>query len=242
MTVRNALALLTILPTGRRPLPPMGSAGLLAFPVVGLLVGLVWAGAATLGMAWWPPLVAAAAVVVADAIVTGGLHLDGVADIGDVVGSRRRGPAALEIARDPSVGALGVVALVGALVLRFALVAAVLTSGGGAWALVAVPVAGRAAMLHVLRRCGPDELSLAHPLAAVTTAPVLGTALVATAAALALTGEGPVRIVLAIVVVVTLVEAGTWWWRRRIGRASGDLVGALGVGAELVILFGLTAG
>jgi adenosylcobinamide-GDP ribazoletransferase len=239
--MRNALALLTILPTGRRPLPAMGSAGLLAFPVVGLLVGLAWAGAGAVGMVWWGPLVAAAAVVAVDAIVTGGLHLDGVADVGDVVGSRRRGPAALEVARDPSVGALGVVTLVGVLVLRFALVAAVLT-GGGAWALVAVPVTGRAAMLHALRRCGAHQDSLAHPLAAAATAPVLATGLVAATVALILTGVGPWRIAAAGAAGVALVECGTWWWRCRIGPASGDLVGALGVSAELVTLLALTAG
>lgn len=241
MTMRNALALLTILPTGRRPLPAMGSASLVAFPVVGLLVGLGWAGVAAAGARWWDPLVAAAAVVVADAIMTGGLHLDGVADVGDVVGSRRRGPAALEVARDPSVGALGVVVLVSVLLLRFALVAAVVTAGGP-WALVAVPVAGRAAMLHALRRCGTDQGSLAHPLAAATTGPVLVAGLVAAAGALALTGAGPWRVAAAVLLGVALVESGTWWWRHRIGPASGDLVGALGVGTELVVLLVLTAG
>jgi adenosylcobinamide-GDP ribazoletransferase len=239
--VRNALALLTILPTGHRPLPAMGPAGLLAFPVVGLLVGLLWVATAVAGLAWWSPLVAAALVIVVDAIVTGGFHLDGVADVGDVVGSRRRGPAALEIARDPSVGAIGAVTLTCVLVLRFALLTLAVTEGG-AWALLAVPVAGRAAMLHALRRCGPDERSLAHPLATATTAPVLVTALVATLAALTVTGVAPGRTALAVAAAITLVEGGTWWWRHRIGSASGDLVGALGVSAELIVLLALTAG
>lgn len=239
--MRSALALLTILPTGRRPLPAMGSASLVAFPVVGLLVGLSWAAVAATGLLWWGPLVVAAAVVVADALVTGGLHLDGVADVGDVVGSRRRGPTALEIARDPSVGALGVVALVSVLLLRFVLVASLLAVGGP-WALVAVPVAGRAAMLHALRRCGTDERSLAGPLAGAATAPVLATGLAAAIAASVVTGAAAWRIVAVVVLGVGLVEGGTWWWRHRIGPASGDLVGALGLGTELVVLLVLTAG
>jgi adenosylcobinamide-GDP ribazoletransferase len=239
--MRHALALLTVLPAGRCPLRATGTASLLGFPAVGLLLGLLWVAAAFAGLVWWSPLVAAALVVAVDAIVTGGLHLDGVADVGDVVGSRRRGAAALEVARDPNVGALGAVALACVLLLRFSLLTLLIT-GGGVWALLAVPVAGRAAMLHALRRCGPDERSLAHPLVAAATGPVLTTAFVGALTALVLTGPGPVRSGLAVLLVIALVEGGTRWWRHRIGQASGDLLGALGVGAELAVLLTLTAG
>jgi adenosylcobinamide-GDP ribazoletransferase len=239
--VRNALALLTILPSGRRRLPPISSAGLLAFPLVGALVGLLWCAAAAVGMAWWSPAAAASAVIVVDAVMTGGLHYDGVADVGDVVGSRRRGPAALEVARDPRVGALGVLALAVTLLLRVALLATLLVDEG-VWTLFAVPVAGRAAMLHALHRCAPDPNSVTAPLAAGTTprVPVLG--LLMAIAALIVVGITPVRTAAAVAVVVGLVEGGSWCWRRRVGRASGDLVGALGVGGELAVLLVLTAG
>lgn len=239
--MRNALALLTVLPTGRRPLPAMGSADLLAFPLVGLLVGLVWAGAAAAGTVWWGPLVAAAAVLIADAIVTGGLHLDGVADVGDTVGSRRRGPAALEIARDPRVGALGVVVLACTLLLRFALVAT-LVAAARTWTLWAVPVVGRAAMLHAIHRCQPDEQSLVRPLASRTTPAILIVALLSGIVALTVAGVPPTRTMAVVSGVVALVESGTWGWRRRFGNGSGDLVGALGIGAEVTVLLVLAAG
>ena len=85
--MRDALAFLTILPVGARGAPP-ARRSLLAFPLVGLVVGVVWALAAY-GASWlWGPWPAAAVVVVADLALTGGLHLDAVADVADGWASR----------------------------------------------------------------------------------------------------------------------------------------------------------
>lgn len=238
--MRSALALLTILPTGRRPRSVTGAEGLWAFPLVGGVIGVFWAVTATAGMAWWGPMVAAAGIIVVDAIVTGGLHLDGVADVGDVAGSRRHGSDALEIARDPRVGALGVAALTATLVLRFALLATWL-SEQGPWTLVVVPVVGRVAMLYAIRRATPDEHSLVHPLATGMGTVVLPAALLVAVAGLALAGASPVRVAAALGAVLVVAEAGTRWWRHRVGDTSGDLVGALGIAGELAVLLALTA-
>jgi adenosylcobinamide-GDP ribazoletransferase len=75
----GALAFLTIIGRGRRP----DANQQLWFPVVGAmigaLVGVVWWGAAQ----WWPPAVTGALAVAADLVITGLLHLDGLADSAD---------------------------------------------------------------------------------------------------------------------------------------------------------------
>src|SRR5438067_2242187 len=95
-----------ILPVGARGAPP-ARRSLLAFPLVGLVVGVVWALAAY-GASWlWGPWPAAAVVVVADLALTGGLHLDAVADVADGWASRLPPQRALEVMRDPASGAVG---------------------------------------------------------------------------------------------------------------------------------------
>ncbi|MEX1163743.1 MAG: adenosylcobinamide-GDP ribazoletransferase, partial [Nitriliruptor sp.] len=167
--MRAAFALLTILPVGAIRTAP-GRSVLFAFPLVGLAIGAIWMGVGAGVGLWLGPLVGAAAVLTADAIVTGGLHLDGVADVGDVIGSRRRGAEALAVARDPRVGALGVVALVSVMLVRFSLITVVLTSATGAadphlaWFLLAVPTVGRMAMVAALAWSPPAEGSSTTPL------------------------------------------------------------------------------
>jgi adenosylcobinamide-GDP ribazoletransferase len=239
--MRTALALLTVVPVGSSRLPAVGRGTLLAFPLVGLLVGLVWFAAAGAGLALWGPLTAALLVVAADAIVTGGLHLDGVADVGDVAGSRRRGGAALEVARDPNVGALGVLALVLVVLLRGALLVELLTVGWP-WPLLAVPMMGRVAMLHAVLRSPPGQSSSVTPLATAATTPLTVVAALPALAVLAVAGRDPLGAVAALLLVALTVQAATAAWRCRVGAPSGDLVGACGVAAELLVLAVLTAG
>lgn len=243
--MRAALAFLTVLPVGRGVAAP-GRGALLAFPLVGVLVGGLWVGAAALGLLGWDPAVAAVAVLVVDAVATGGLHLDAVADVGDVAGSRRRGAAALEVARDPGVGALGATALGVTLLVRFALLAALLAPHAAVppWDLLAVPVVGRAGLVLALGRW---RTRAATPSSADAPARAAGpgvqaAVLATTVALLALVGVGPVRIVVLLAAVGALVAGLARWWRRRVGTGSGDLVGTTGVAAETVALAVLSWG
>jgi adenosylcobinamide-GDP ribazoletransferase len=117
-----ALSLLTRIPTPPLPLLSDQDFGRssLAYPLVGLLIGII------LGLPVWllpqaDPLVLAAIVTALWAAITGGLHLDGVADgadawlggLGDLEKTHR-------ILKDPLVGAAGAIALVIVLLLKFA--------------------------------------------------------------------------------------------------------------------------
>lgn len=241
--MRAALALLTILPVGTIRHAP-GRSALLAFPLVGLVIGAIWtAVGAGVGL-WLGPLVGAAVVIMVDAIVTGGLHLDGVADVGDVIGSRRRGAEALAVARDPHVGALGVVALVSVMLVRFALITMVLTQASStaaagphpAWLLLAVPTVGRMAMVAALASSPAAEGSSTTPLIEAAGSLTLIAGLCTSGIVLFAVGAGPWDIAGILTSTIGVGALGVAWWNRRTGATSGDLIGALGLLAEISAL------
>ena len=115
------LGFFTRLPVGDFSGPWHGrrAAGAWAFPVVGALVGGV--GAAVCLVALWaglPLLPAAVFAVLAQVLLTGALHEDGLGDIAVGFGGGADRAAKLEIMRDSRVGAYGVLAIVLAVILR----------------------------------------------------------------------------------------------------------------------------
>src|SRR4029450_10570231 len=99
-------------------------------PAVGALLGatlaaLLW----LLGEAPAPALVAAAVTVAAAALLTRGMHLDGLADTVDALGSYRRGEAALEIMKKSDIGPFGVAAVGLVLLVQTAALTEVSTAG-----------------------------------------------------------------------------------------------------------------
>src|SRR5512145_1363019 len=116
----TALRTLTILPVPGSDASDMSRA-LPWFPLVGCLLGfLLW------GLAWgfgfmavfWPGGTALV-VVAASAILTRGLHLDGLADWADGFGGGRDKERTLAIMKDSHVGAFGVIALIIVLIARW---------------------------------------------------------------------------------------------------------------------------
>lgn len=110
----TAIGFLTVIPVPQRP--PWGPvneedwrASVGYYPLVGLLLGgALWGLAALMHTA--PVLVRAAVMVVAYTWVTGGLHVDGLMDTFDALGSRKRGEDALQVMKDSRVGAFGAMA------------------------------------------------------------------------------------------------------------------------------------
>ncbi|MBW3576713.1 MAG: adenosylcobinamide-GDP ribazoletransferase [Actinobacteria bacterium] len=240
--MRAALAFLTVLPV-RGAVGP-GRRTLAAFPAAGAVVGLAWWAAAVAGRGLGGAAVGAAAVLVADLIVTGGLHLDAVGDVTDAWASGRRGDAARDVIRDPRVGAVGAAGVGTVLLARFALLATTVPV-----ALVAVPTAGRLAMVWTLGRLPAAAGSLSSDLAPTATATVrwvaVGSATVIAAAAARAAGVPLTRAVIvggvAAATAVTTAVALAAWWRHRYGFACGDAVGLAGIVAELVALAVLVA-
>lgn len=93
------------------------------YPLVGLVIGLfLWLLAKVL-ILYFPPLVLGALLLVAELILTGGLHIDGFMDSMDGLLSARSPERILEIMKDSRVGAHASMALCGLLFLKFTLFA-----------------------------------------------------------------------------------------------------------------------
>jgi len=231
-----ALAFLTRVPIGSRvTLGPADVArGAALFPVVGAGLGAL-AGALAAGLdARLSALLAAALAVSLDALLTGAIHLDGLADTADGLGAPTR-ERALEVMREPAIGSFGATALGLDLVVKTAAVAAVLAGPDPVLVLVAAFAAGRAAPLApalafpYARAEGGTGLVLAGRRAWPAVGLVLGAAI--PVAALGLRGGwvvlGGALAVLAVVPVA-----------RRLGGVTGDVLGAT---VELATLFALVA-
>lgn len=119
------------------------------FPLVGALIGGILVVVDLAAAAAFSLAVRAALILIASALVTGGLHLDGLADTFDGLFSRAERDRALEIMRESRIGALGAAGLVLYLLLKYALLAD-LVGGPRAPILFLMPVSGRLAMVAVI--------------------------------------------------------------------------------------------
>ena len=148
---RAALSLFTVIPV-RAPAEldaDVTARAMFWLPAVGLLLGLVAAAGLAIAAAGRPSgprqLLGAAVAVALLAALTGGLHLDGLADTGDGLGSRRPAADALAIMRRPDIGPLGVVTLVLVLLIQVTALAAAPRGWPAVAALVLAVVTGRVA-------------------------------------------------------------------------------------------------
>jgi len=117
-----ALQFLTLIPVRIKNINPQKvSLSLVYFPIVGLLLGLVLAGVYYLlqifGLA---PLSTDIILVVLLIILTGGLHLDGLADTADAFCSGKDKEGMLKIMRDSHAGVMGVLGLTSVILLKIA--------------------------------------------------------------------------------------------------------------------------
>ncbi|MDE0667723.1 MAG: adenosylcobinamide-GDP ribazoletransferase [bacterium] len=115
----SALSFLTILGKSQQP----GRHTFGWFPLVGAGVGAAVGGVHLGAHLLWPPLVAAAVVLAADLLLTGALHLDGLADSADGLGAQVDQDRRLELMTEPGIGAFALAAGASALLARWALLA-----------------------------------------------------------------------------------------------------------------------
>lgn len=215
------------------PSPEASGRSLLFYPAVGLLFGvLLWAASALL--AGTPVLLHAALLLALWVVLSGGLHLDGLADSADAwlggFGDRER---TLLIMKDPRSGPMAVVTLMLVLLLKFCALLALLEQGQQA-ALMLAPILARAAMLGLFMttpyvRAGGLGQALADHLPR-------------RAGAWLLAGVALVSLAFCGVWISLLVLAGFVALRRqmikRLGGTTGDTAGAMLELLELLLLLG----
>lgn len=221
-----ALAFLTRLPTPRLDFADRANQAraLVWYPLVGAGIGallslVVFIGA-RLGM---PDLVLAGLVLAVWVWISGGLHLDGVADCADAwAGGQGDRERTLRILKDPAAGPMGVIAVLLVLLLKFSALAS-LPAEAWQW-LWLIPALARAAVvglflsLPYVREGGLGSALMRAP------RPAAMLALVMTAAASLLIGRvGLAALIAALVVFLQ--------WRtdclRRLQGFTGDAAGAL---------------
>ena len=237
-----AVAFLTRIPVGRgRALEAADVArGAALFPLVGAAVGTVSGGAAALAYPQLPALAAAAIAIGVELVLTGGMHVDALADTADAVGGATR-ERALEIMRDPRIGSFGAAALVVDLLARAAAIAGLLAGGGAIGALVVAGALGRAAALPLAaalpyaRDNGGRGSVLTGRVGRVTALTAWVIALGAGVALRGLDGlfAGGAAILAALLLGLV--------FRRWLGSVTGDTLGAVTEISGLVVLLTLVA-
>ncbi|MFF1276011.1 adenosylcobinamide-GDP ribazoletransferase [Streptomyces marokkonensis] len=236
--LRFAFGTLTVLPVRiTRWDRPAARAGMLCAPLAGLAVGTA---AAVMGLLLLllgaGALLAAVATVAVPAVLTRGLHLDGLADTADGLGSAKPAGDALRIMKQSDIGPFGVLTLV---LVLLAQVAALAQAYGhdwarGACAAVVAAVAARLALTLAARTGVPPARPEGLGAAVAGTVPVAG----AVAAVLAVAGFAAagsaflgaydvLRAVLAVVLAVAAAELLLRHCVRRFGGVTGDVFGGL---------------
>jgi adenosylcobinamide-GDP ribazoletransferase len=238
--LRLAVTLLTVVPVpgGAGPAAPtrrQAGAAMAWAPVVGLALGGVAAGVLWAGARWASPLLGAVLAIAALAALTGGLHLDGLADLADGLGSRRPAAGALEIMKRSDIGPFGVVTLVLVLLVQVAALDRALALGRGEIAIAAAAVTARLAMTAA---CSPG-VPAARPagLGALVAGSVRPAALAGLSGA-AVGGAATFGMVFAVAVIAGLAAglALTALAVRRLGGITGDVLGAVAEVAAAVCL------
>jgi adenosylcobinamide-GDP ribazoletransferase len=234
--VRLSLGTLTILPVR----PPAAvdrrtAAGAMVLaPLVGLLLGVVVVALVRVLPSGAPPLLVAVLVVSVLALLTRGMHLDGLADTADGLGSRTPAEQALALMRQGDVGPFGVVTVVLALLMQAAALTELVTSPVGLGELAVALVLSRLVLpllcfsrvpaaradglgSSVAGSVGPLAVAVAAALAAVASAGLL------------LVAGGPFDAGrLAAFVAGPLLVTGLFARHcvRRLGGITGDVLGA----------------
>ncbi len=222
----------------RIPLPggdgARAAASAWAWPLVGAAIAAFQVGLGVVLLALGVPIWAAAGLALAPGVVlTGGLHEDGLADCADGFWGGYDRARRLEILKDSRVGSYGVLAMIFAIGLRWALFASLLTFAP--LALIAAAMLSRAAMsmLMAWMPFARDNGLARH----VGRPPIWSAAL---AVGLALVGgaiyAGLAPAILAALAVAASSAAVGSLARAKIGGQTGDVLGAAQVIGEIAAL------
>jgi adenosylcobinamide-GDP ribazoletransferase len=229
-----ALQFLTIIPMPfkKEPKEREIASSLVFFPIVALLIGLL------LFLANWglgevfSPVVTAAFTLLVWILISGAMHLDGLADSCDGLAGNTA-EKRLEIMKDSHTGAFGVVGISLLLLVKFA---AIVSLSGWEWeALVLAPVFGTWAMvlaITVFPYARKNGVGQAFKQGATIFKLLIATIITLAAAALLAGWWGVV--IMAITCLVTVLVGV--FFKSRLGGLTGDTYGAIKEVSEAIVL------
>jgi len=236
--LRLAACFLTILPLGPRTSADDEAiaASFRWFPLVGFALGLVLAlEDYALGFLFLDRTVRATLLVLSLTVITGAVHLDGLADTADALGAGGNRERALEILRDSRIGSFGAIAIFFALALKVAALAAmpattryqaiIAAVGIARWSMVAV-----SSRSDYLRASGAGTSVLGFKEQFNT----IGIATLTTGAALI--SIHTLAVGAAFSTAIFMWPLLTLFYKRWLGGVTGDLIGACGELVEVAVL------
>ena len=243
MRFLDALRFLTIIPLPRREASPEELGRSVAyFPVVGLIIGLFLAALGWLLELILPSAIVSVLLIVSLAVISGALHLDGLADTCDGIAGHRTVAARWQVMHDSRVGGFGIVGVCLLLLVKYVSLNSVpqhllmIT-------LVIMPVISRWAMVYALFAypyARPSGLGKAFKQGANWQKFTLAT-FITVAVAMGLTGliNNSYSYLAGLAVMV-----GTWiiivimvaYLKRKFAGLTGDTYGAVNEVAEVCVL------
>ncbi len=170
--------------------------------------------------------------------ITGGLHIDGIADVADGFLGGRTKETILKIMKDSRIGTFGGVAIVMDLLFRFALYGYIITN------LTYLPVlfsmiVSRSAQAVVLSSCryarGPDGGTAAPFSGSRTKLPLLVVIITLIYGGFFFFSK-PEPLLISLAAVIIVAAGAMWYYYRRIGGITGDCIGSINEIVELTYL------
>ncbi|MFF0398077.1 adenosylcobinamide-GDP ribazoletransferase [Streptomyces sp. NPDC005248] len=251
--IRFAFGTLTVLPVRvTRWDREAARAGMLCAPLAGLVVGLSAAVPGALLLLFGSgPLLAAVASAAVPAVLTRGLHLDGLADTADGLGSGKPAQDALRIMKQSDIGPFGVITLLFVLLAQVAVLHQLYGQGWayGAMAAVVAGVTARLALTLASRQGVPPARPEGLGAAVAGTVPLRAAAGAAAVVVAACAGAGavfggyaPLHQGLAVLGGLALAQVLLRHCVRRFGGVTGDVFGAVAEVAATGALVGLALG
>lgn len=237
--LRTAFGLLTTLPFGMPEDWRPGDSGRAGswYPLVGIVIGgLTWLAWLALGQ-FVPPVVAGVLTVLVWIGLTGGLHLDGLADCCDgLLGSATR-ERRLEIMKDPHLGTFGGIGIVLVIITKAAALSVIPPASG--LGIILAATAGRWLILPagLLPLANPGGMG-ADFAKGLRLSAIFITAILPLALAFLLGVPGFISLLVALAAAAAVLGLAYG----RIGGVTGDVFGMLVEVTETAILLGLTAG
>ncbi|MDV6379202.1 adenosylcobinamide-GDP ribazoletransferase [Sporosarcina sp. GW1-11] len=238
-----ALQFFTSLPVRKElPLGKKEVSGMyMALPIIGAGIGLLLAGTAYVTVEF-NSFLAAMLILLVGLIATGGLHVDGFADLGDAFFSYQEREKRLTIMDDPRLGAFGTLSLLILLGLKIGLFIEMLTLPHSWVLLVTVPILSRAAVVYyftLTNTAKQNGIAYFFKQHFLRTRMLVAVSTISLLVSIAL---GVVyKSVLLLAIMLSVMVFAIWLYRRftvkHFGGVTGDLCGAFIEGMEVLLWF-----
>ncbi len=231
-----ALQFLTVIPVTSRVTVSDKELGksTLFYPIIGLLIGCLLVST-TLLLAHISTQIQAVIILILWVMVTGGLHLDGLADCADAwVGGLGNKQRSLDIMKDPAAGPIAVIVLVLVLLLKWTIIKYILEKQA-IEVLILTAMLGRLAIViqmlstNYIRAAGLGEKIVANlPIYSAVTISLFGLLV-----SLYYLGFFPICLMLLTIFIISQQA------KNRLGGVTGDVYGATVELVEVSILLGV---